>query len=526
MHKHVIRLETLEKQIWEHIRNFSSDNLLLSIHNVLKNEIKLPGNNNKKIEILPFIAAGMCSFAIRFSNPNRHINKNATLFDISELARLVADYLTCDPVGVDEKITQEFHQSNPISLLLRTVGNQFPFDPQFYGFVGQPLLLYGEIISDSRSDNNIAAFDFENKFVASTGLQLSDFISIGFSSWSFFSSAGNTGITRNYYEKARLQGLNIPDDEGISLMLDCISADSIKFRKKYEQMKQQDRSLRMYDFNPLLSYPILRPWKHSCGKSMSEDRIIAPLPNLIPYRISTGIYYEMFNQYREEFSRFFGHLFEIYVGRLLSKCVCNLAIFSEKDIRKTYPESLGKVPDFTIIDGSTALILESKATRFSLKALGTGADAAIKDSLKQVLKGLKQLYDFHVALRKKTKGLAAFDHCTSIKAVLITYETLYLVNTGLFKLYLDDLLLERFKISNFEWHILSVKELEVLQPFFAAGVSMAETMDHLKNTSFNNVITLYRSKIGLSYQDSVLYQYDLKMYDHLNMPRQLSGARH
>ncbi len=50
---------------------------------------------------------------------------------------------------------------------------------------------------------------------------------------------------------------------------------------------------------------------------MSNDRIIAPLPDLIPYRVSTGIYYEMFNEYREDFSRFFGHLFEAYVERLL-----------------------------------------------------------------------------------------------------------------------------------------------------------------------------------------------------------------
>lgn len=458
---------------------------------------------------MPFIAAGICSFAMRFSNPHRNYAA-PTMNDMAVLANTVFEYLTADPVGLDKEATEAFHNSNPVFMLLRVVGSQFPFDGGSHGFIGRTLLLYRTLIQEESGNKGITKFRFEEKFQKMTGLSVMDFVSCGFATWAFFSSPQTCGLTRSYFDRARNAGLNIPDDEGVQLMLECITADPVKFRDKYEKMKQLDPSFRMYDFNPLLTYPVLRPWKQG-ENTMSNDRIIAPLPDLIPYRVSTGIYYEMFNEYREDFSRFFGHLFEAYVERLL-KASTHCSVLTEKKIREAYPESSGKVPDFCIIEGGTALIIECKATRFSLKALGTGAEEAVSESLKQIKKGIVQLHDFSSAIKERRRGLETLYSCNVIIPIIITYEWLYLINTELFKNYIFQEL-KPLSMSTFDFHVLSVQELEALQPHLLNGIAMSRAIESLSSSSFNEVIEKYTTDDGLTYGDSFLYKYDREMLE-------------
>ena len=509
---HQKKVIELEREIWRYVRKFRSDDLILSVHNIIKGGVKLPGrvgNQRTGALLMPFIAAGICSFAMRFSNPHRN-HSAPTINDMAVLANTVFEYLTADPVGLDKEATETFHSSNPVFMLLRVVGSQFPFDGGSHGFVGRTLLLYRTLIQEVSGHKEITTFRFEDKFQKMTGLSVMEFVSCGFASWAFFNSPQTCGLTRKYFDRARNAGLKIPNDEGVQLMLDCITADPVKFRDKYDKMKQPDPAFRIYDFNPLLSYPVLRLWKQ--GKdTMSNDRIIAPLPDLIPYRVSTGIYYEMFNEYREDFSRFFGHLFEAYVDRLL-KASTNCSILSEKKIRETYPESSGKVPDFCIVEGETALIIECKATRFSLKALGTGAEEAVSESLKQIKKGIVQLHDFSAAIKERRTGLETLYSCNVIIPIVITYEWLYLINSEFFKKHIFQEL-KSLSISTFDFHVLSVQELEALQPHLLNGIAMSSAIESLSSSSFNEVIEKYTTDDGLTYGDSFLYKYDREMLE-------------
>ena len=300
---HQKKVIELEQEIWRQVRKFRSVDLILSVHNIIKGRVKLPGrvgNDRTGALLMPFIAAGICSFAMRFSNPYRN-HAAPTIREMAVLANTVFEYLAADPVGLDKEATSIFHSSNPVFMLLRVVGSQFPFDSGSHGFIGRTLLLYRTLVQEEKEHNDIAKFRFDEKFQKTTGLSVMEFVSCGFASWSFFNSSQTCGLTRKYFDTARNAGLKIPDDEGVKQMLNCISADPEKFRDKYEKMKQLDPALKMYDFNPLLTYPVLRPWNQG-NDAMAGDRIIAPLPDLIAYRVSTGVYYEMFNEYRENFS--------------------------------------------------------------------------------------------------------------------------------------------------------------------------------------------------------------------------------
>ena len=194
------------------------------------------------------------------------------------------------------------------------------------------------------------------------------------------------------------------------------------------------------------------------------------------------------------------------------KASTHLDLISEREIRQTYPESSGKAPDFCIIEGSVALLIECKATRFSLKALGTGAEEAVSDSLKQIVKGLEQLHDFSVAINQKKTGLEAFYSCNVIVPIIITFEWLYLINSELFKKIIFEKLKSR-SIPTFDFHIISAQELEALQPHLLNGIALADAIEALSSSNFNEVIEKYTVDDGLTYGDSFLYKYDKEMLE-------------
>lgn len=519
------KLDQLEKEIWSSMRRFSSVKVLLAVHQAIKVSEE-PNSAVSQVFTLdeggfqPFIAAGISSFAFRFSNPNRHTDREFTLSDLTDLYNLVLDYLTADPITTNEEIDKEFHKSNPVFMMLRMVASQFPFQVNTFGFVAQSLLLFSELPNRLENKKGIPRFEFSREFQKLTGFSVLDFVSCGFIIWSGSYSKNNIGLTRGYFEKGRSHGIELPDDERIFLMLNSIAADPDRFRQTYEQMKQKDRRFRVYDFNPLLTFPLLKPWHHQ-WKIKERDRMVAPLPDLIAYRISTGIFYEMFNRYKEHFSQYFGYLFEAYIGRLLEASVKSQNLMSEDTIRQTYPESSGKAPDWIVLDGSTAIFIECKATRFSLTALGTGAEESVNDSLKQVLKGLKQLHEFRQAVITKSLGLERLHHCTELKQVLVTFEPLYLINSVFFREHINRLLHETENITGMSWRILSVKELECLQPHLGAGISLSETFSAMEVKTYYQVLNDLLTRTGLTYKDSMLYRLDQEMYERLKISNRI-----
>jgi hypothetical protein len=332
----------------------------------------------------------------------------------------VTQYQIADPLGFNESIQENYYDSNPVFTLLRIFGNQAPYCIDFFGQQARPLLLFQEIPKEIAGSKRGTKFDLESSFYEISGVPLTDFINVGYVS--FAAAHSNDGFTRGYFEKARSQGFNLPKGNLILPALDKLAADSRKLKQLYLKGRTHDRRFAMYDFNPLFLHPIVRPWKQQKALLMDSDLLVAPIPNLILYRISMGIFYDLFNHFKTDFSNYFGHVFEAYVGRILHHSICSGNLLSENDIRKTYSPEKGKVPDWIVIEGTTAILIECKATRFSRAALTTGEESAIHDSLKQVMKGLRQLYWFREACIAKQPGLEALHSCTDFKPLLVSLE--------------------------------------------------------------------------------------------------------
>jgi len=509
-------LEELESRIIQKIRRYSSDVVLRFVQYALEDSQKQTSVGHQffpaDTEGLPsFIAAAIASFSIRFSNP--YCRKRSFGWrELAELTQLAEDYLLTDPICFDKELCQGFYSSNPIFLVLRLVAAQFPFEVNTFGCFAQPLILFGEMPQVVSRRKDVPNFDFRGEFQRTTRVSLEDFVDVGFVIWT--ASKMTNGFTRGYFSKARSQGIRLPDDETICRILDQVVADPQRFRDIYEELKEKDRRFRMYDFNPLFQFPVVRPWKHSKGLAIDQDRMVAPVPDLVSYRFSTGIFYQMFNKYKESFSRYFGYLFEAYVGRILQEATSFENLFSEDDIRHTYPAKKGKVPDWVVVEGDTAILIECKATRFSRAALATGAESAIDTSLEQVLKGLIQLSEFQEAAKAKLPGLELLRRCTDLIPVLVTFEPLYLINRKFFCEHINGLLAKK-GVNDFPWQILSIKEIEVLQPHLTTGVCLKEVVRKLKDRTFPDVLEEILALTGQTYKDSFLYSLNEEIYRRL-----------
>ncbi len=497
-------LEKLESQIASVFEKLKFGDVLHSLYLLQKSSP----------ELRPFMVGGVALFAARFCPPSK-TSQSIKNYDIRHLVDLSNDYYLADPITFDKDLHNEFMDSNPVFMMLRLVSSQFPFEPGLFSEFSRPALLFYEIPKQLQGLPDIPQFDFESKFQAITGVSVLDFITTGFVISS--ASRGNFAVNQDYFKKTRKQGINIPSDQILKAILSQLVADKLRLIELYKRRKNKDRRFKMYDFNPLLSYPIIRPCQNKQFFTPDKDFIHAPVPELVASRISTGIFYQMYNEYNNEFSEYFGFVFERYVGLILEKCLNKEQLLSESDIRTFYPSKKGKVPDWIIIDGSTAILFECKATRFSRAAQAIASEDAVNSSLAQVKKGLTQLASFISACQAKVPELQRFHHCSTFKPIIVSLEPLYLINSHFFREHINTLLPAK-DVTGLDWQILSIDQLEALQPHIAAGFNLSQVLDELRNKSFNDVLQNLSSQTNRTFAHSFLYEQQEELYKRLDIP--------
>ncbi len=497
-------LENLELTIKSVLGNLKLGDVLHSLYLLKKSSP----------ELRPFMMGGAALFAIRFCPPSKtsQLIKN---YDIRKIVHISNEYYLADPITFDKDLHDKLIDENPVFMMLRVVSSQFPFEPGLFSKFSRPAVLFHEIPQELKNLPDIPEFDFDSKFKAITGVSVIDFITIGFVIFSV--CRGNFVVSHDYFKKMRKQGINV-SDPSLRAVLNQLIADKSKLVQLYENRKNPDRRFRMYDFNPLFSYPIIRPCQNKQFSTPDKDFIHAPVPELVASRMSSGIFYQMFNKYGTEFSEYFGFVFERYVGLVLEKCLLSSQqLLSESDIRKFYPAKKGKAPDWIIVDGSTVLLFECKATRFSRAAQAIASEDSVNISLAQVKKGLKQLASFISACQAKISELQKFHHCSTFKPIIVSLEPLFLINSELFREHINTLLTAE-GVTGIDWQILSIDELEALQPHIAAGFNLAQVLDELRNKSFNDVLENLISQTNRSVADSFLYDKQKELYQRLGVP--------
>jgi hypothetical protein len=225
----------------------------------------------------------------------------------------------------------------------------------------------------------------------------------------------------------------------------------------------------------------------------------------------------MRDRFKGEFDQFFGHVLSAYVGRILKTVVPYDRLLSEADLRSTYPAKFGKVPDWVIVDGRTAVLIECKAARIHRLTYVRGDEGELIKNVRDVMKGLQQLFEFRVAALRKAQGLDRLAQCDQFVPIVVTWEPLYLSRSLVFK----DLLRQELSepVRAMDWSILSLDELEWLQLYLGAGLDVAGVFRRTLSEDYNSIVESLYAMTKRTYRHSFLHEKENELTDRLGVPR-------
>lgn len=129
------------------------------------------------------MVAGTALFALRYAQPPIALKSRMQPLDWKQLRsifKLVNDYLLADPFSFSPPINNEYHGSTIIPLFLRMCGSQFSYEDDFWGQYGRFLKLFRDIPKKVDALPKTKKFDIQGKFFALNGVNLIDFIIVGF----------------------------------------------------------------------------------------------------------------------------------------------------------------------------------------------------------------------------------------------------------------------------------------------------------------------------------------------------------
>ena len=358
------------KYICDRLKMYKLDNLLLKIHDEFLDH-KYPIYRNFIPSMVKFILLNSTMYGEINSIPND---------EFFDLLRKIVSYELYDP-QFDKEINRK---QAATSYFLRSIG-QLQWNRNIRFMLSRTLFLYDEIIKEDSAPKyikDIVGLKFKEKF----GLTLLDFIKVGAVLWAG-STSRKGGLRRDYLENARGRGMTVPNDESAKICLRLIAYEPIQFRT--------DPLLKKYNLNPLLSHPLVRLWEKSEMEEMFDDKFIAPIPDMVIYRISIGLYYQLYNIYGMDFATNFGDLFELYVRKIIDGFRFPGKVITEKDI-DIYLPFKGKKgvktrrPDWVMFSKNGIILIECKAMHYTQDTFEHGINAKDTAWMTQIRKALDQ----------------------------------------------------------------------------------------------------------------------------------------
>jgi len=501
--KSIEDFKNLNKKIERRIKLYRLDGLLLKIHDTFLTSEDIENNYPD------FIAGMMVKYALLNSNIYSGL---FPIYDeeFHELYCMIAECSIYDPEFEKERDFAEDQEERLSSLLLRIIGSQARWDIRYHNMLSRTIFLYDEMIKNDESPIFIKEL-VNHKFKEKFGLPLLDFIKIGF--LLFVQSKQPKGANREYFEIARRDGVPIPNDKIVQKCLDQVACDPYQFKKICKEEGLMEGDLHAYKLNPLFKYPIIRPWKCNHQEKPKDDKFIAPVPDIVLYRFTTGLYYQLFNTFNETFSTAFGYLFELYVGKLLEWCELPGKVLTENDIEKYLPEYKGKKPDYVVFCDEGVVFIECKATKYTQDMYEHGLKAEAKSCIDQITKAIKQINKFEnqIPALSEVCGITYID--LKVQKVIVSFEDLIGLKEGPFRNWIDGNKTEEGIKT--DWQILGVWYFEEIQPHITKGANFWSFLVDFKKEPFDKIMKKMKSKTGAGYSDSVLFKYQENFFNEL-----------
>ncbi|MCE5314053.1 MAG: hypothetical protein ABFD49_07260 [Armatimonadota bacterium] len=363
------------------------------------------------------------------------------------------------------------------SVLVRIAFQQFVYQRQWWTGMSRSRYMFGE--SGGEYCRELAAL-VADTFGATIDEILRVCLSIYFTLHSKAKHKKECHFSLDELTSGFLQWL---DSEVVRQVVSRLSQSQQEFREKSANCQQPNRSLRLFDLNPLLSKPLVR----------IEDSYYAPLPMLVPLWGTSGIVYELLDQATKKgiegrFGDVLGHAFEDFVADLLS----THGVSHTREV--SMPTAHGEVrsADFIVVDKQSALILDCKSRRIRRQHRSGLAEDAYPDYKEAIIKGVQQCLRTERWIRAGRPELLCKDSSLSnlenFTHAVVTMDDFHMANCPLIWKELNSEIVE-----SVAYQVMSSHELEMILNYLPSGsivstISENATSPELRPASYRNYL--------------------------------------
>lgn len=328
-------------------------------------------------------------------------------------------------------------------MMVRLMYQQFPFQEGIFNVLPRHLLLY----LYSRVQSPIIKLDTEA--YRHFGLHINEYLTIGLAFYA--ASLEHAVFSRSFIENTLVKGMKkYVTPEKVERFLAKTSADFDTFRNLCMQEIENYPDGGTYRFNPLFDRPII---------VRKDGRFCIPVPMLILQVITKGLYYDFLDLFSSEtgnpFSDWFGHAFEHYGGLLLKHTFDKRNVFPEP----VYGKEHKRGPDWTVIQGNSAIVFEFRSGRLNKKTKIYGDYDDISTLVKRNIIGPLIKFSGKIAdIKSGITGIPS-DNNMEFFPCIVTYEPLYSIQL------FHDIIRQELKykgIPEFNFELMSIEDFEWL----------------------------------------------------------------
>ena len=380
--------------------------------------------NGQKVVVTQHTFAELVMWAIR-NHPSAG-SKTPSPADVTRLANNI--YSIQDPF-LNTK-------AGGIMTLMRVAYEQFPYQEQLQYQISRHLVLYLE------SNPPQLSFDFDIEFRKVTGLTVKEFMMLGFMFYA--ATSAFTYFDRNFVENTKVTSLRpYVSPQNVDAFLAIAGIDFETFRNIRLEEEKIEPSLGRFTFNPLLSHPVIE---------LPDGMLCVPVPRLLIYRITQGIYYDLLDAHSQPqgniFSTWFGYAFQEYIGTILKDAFGGDNVYSE----------VAEV-DWLVILEDTALVIECRSGRMLKKIRSkTNRDDVLEMIRRNIVDPAQKLPGKISKIEEGIPGIPT-DKVQTYLPVIITYQEWY--PTAL-TLDLARSELKHTDAENFHFELMSTDDIEWL----------------------------------------------------------------
>lgn len=259
--------------------------------------------------------------------------------------------------------------------------------------------------------------------------------------------------------------ISIIDKTSIDSFLKLFSIDFSELKEFYDNNKQFNDKFA-YSFNPLRARPIIKK-----ENTKGVITLYAPIPLLILFKLTSGIYYNLVNS-NKKFGEKFGIAFENYVGDFCISQKLNDNFKLIKGEKYKIGKREKETVDWIIEEKSSLLFIECKTKRLkNIAKEGLEDEQPIKLEIKKMAEFVFQVYKSIKDFKENKYPRIKYNSQQEIFPIILTLEEWYLfgnfTDEELFK-EIENLFsqndLPKDYLEEMPFTIISTRDFELLIP--------------------------------------------------------------